>query len=104
MRTSCLSLVILLGLAASAFAQDWAKKMFSETEHDFKTVARGAKVDCGVVPFPTHVGMNRQKSKNHRHYCPFPTHVGMNRRLYWHKGSARSFPTHVGMNRRCMVA
>jgi hypothetical protein len=45
MRTLCLTLVMLLGLAAPAFAQDWAKKMFSETEHDFKTVARGAKVE-----------------------------------------------------------
>jgi hypothetical protein len=45
MRTSCLSLVLLLGLAASAFAEDWTKKMFSETSHDFGTVARGAKVE-----------------------------------------------------------
>ena len=45
MRTSCLSLVLLLGLTASACAQDWAKKMFSETEHDFKTVARGTKIE-----------------------------------------------------------
>jgi hypothetical protein len=45
MKTWCLSLLFLFGLAASAPAQDWAKKMFSETEHDFKTVARGAKVE-----------------------------------------------------------
>ena len=45
MRTSCLSLVLLLGLAASACGQDWAKKMFSDTSHDFGKVARGAKVE-----------------------------------------------------------
>jgi hypothetical protein len=45
MRTSCLSLVLVLGWAATAFAEDWTKKMFSETSHDFGTVARGAKVE-----------------------------------------------------------
>ena len=45
MRTSCLSLVVLLGFAASAVAQDETKSMFSETSHDFGTVARGAKVE-----------------------------------------------------------
>jgi hypothetical protein len=45
MRIPCLSLVILLAVAASARSQDWAKKMFSETTHDFKTVARGAKAE-----------------------------------------------------------
>ncbi|MEZ6116717.1 MAG: DUF1573 domain-containing protein [Pirellulaceae bacterium] len=30
-------------LVSSASAQDWAKKMFAETNHDFGTVARGAK-------------------------------------------------------------
>jgi hypothetical protein len=32
-------------LASSVIAQDWAKKMFNETSHDFGTVARGAKVE-----------------------------------------------------------
>jgi hypothetical protein len=45
MRTWCLSLVFFLGLTAPGFAQDWAKSMFSETTHDFGTVARGAKVE-----------------------------------------------------------
>jgi hypothetical protein len=45
MKTSCLSLVFLFGLAGSAMAQDWAKAMFSETAHDFGTVARGAKAE-----------------------------------------------------------
>jgi hypothetical protein len=39
--------VLLLALlsASSASAQDWAKKMFQTTEHDFGTVARGAKAE-----------------------------------------------------------
>ena len=35
--------------ASSAFGQDWAKEMFSETSHDFGTVARGAKVEYQFV-------------------------------------------------------
>jgi hypothetical protein len=45
MRTPCLAFLLLLGIAGSACAQDWAKKMFSETSHDFGKVARGAKVE-----------------------------------------------------------
>jgi hypothetical protein len=45
MKTSGLSLILFFSLAVSAFGQDWAKKMFSETSHDFGTVARGAKVE-----------------------------------------------------------
>jgi hypothetical protein len=32
-------------VSREAVAQDWAAKMFSETKHDFGTVARGAKVE-----------------------------------------------------------
>ncbi|MCC6125539.1 MAG: DUF1573 domain-containing protein [Pirellulales bacterium] len=45
MKSTCISLVLLLVMAASANSQEWAKKMFSETTHDFKTVARGAKAE-----------------------------------------------------------
>jgi hypothetical protein len=45
MRTSCLTLILALGMTTSAFSQEWAKKMFSETSHDFGKVARGAKVE-----------------------------------------------------------
>ena len=37
-------LVVLIG-ASTAMAQDWARKMFSVSSHDFGTVARGAKVE-----------------------------------------------------------
>lgn len=38
---------LLLTLCSGSFvsAQEWAKKMFETTEHDFGTVARGAKVE-----------------------------------------------------------
>ena len=71
--------------------------------------------------FPTHVGMNRGKSKlTIKQICMFPTHVGMNRealhesilRLYVphtrgdepsamdeNREARYMFPTHVGMNR-----
>ena len=35
--------------AAPAYAQDWAKKMFQTTDHDFGTVARGAKAEFSYV-------------------------------------------------------
>jgi hypothetical protein len=43
--------VILLGLLAGAPAlgQEWARKMFEETEHDFGYVARGAKAEHEFV-------------------------------------------------------
>jgi hypothetical protein len=37
-------LLVLVG-SSSGLAQDWARKMFSESSHDFGTVARGAKVE-----------------------------------------------------------
>ncbi|MFI4877146.1 MAG: DUF1573 domain-containing protein [Blastopirellula sp. JB062] len=41
-RSAILSLAFCLTLASVASAQDWARKMFSVTSHDFGTVARGA--------------------------------------------------------------
>ena len=40
-----LALVLPLVAAAPASAQDWAKKMFTETSYNFGTVARGAKTE-----------------------------------------------------------
>src|SRR5205807_9771104 len=37
-------LLVLVG-SSSSLGQDWARKMFSESSHDFGTVARGAKVE-----------------------------------------------------------
>ncbi len=40
----CVAILVVLGvLADSASAQEWARKMFTTTSHDFGTVARGAK-------------------------------------------------------------
>jgi hypothetical protein len=36
---------MLMLLAARAWSQEWATKMFTETKHDFGTVARGAKAE-----------------------------------------------------------
>ncbi|UUO05510.1 DUF1573 domain-containing protein [Blastopirellula sp. J2-11] len=41
-RSAILSLAFCLMLASVASAQDWARKMFNVTSHDFGTVARGA--------------------------------------------------------------
>jgi hypothetical protein len=45
----CLSLIILSSLTSSTIAQDWTQKMFSETSHDFGTVARGAKAEYKIT-------------------------------------------------------
>jgi len=39
------TLLVLLTSGAGASAQDWARKMFEETKHDFGAVARGAKAE-----------------------------------------------------------
>ena len=43
--TSLLALLFVLMGAVDASAQEWAKKMFKVTSHDFGTVARGAKAE-----------------------------------------------------------
>lgn len=45
MKRLVLWLLLALLSGPSASAQDWAKKMFQTTEHDFGSVARGAKVE-----------------------------------------------------------
>lgn len=42
-RILTLALPLLLAVAHEATAQEWAKKMFKTTSHDFGTVARGSK-------------------------------------------------------------
>ena len=46
-----IGIFLLLALLASSpvFAQQWARKMFKETSHDFGSVARGAKVEYNFV-------------------------------------------------------
>ena len=44
-RAGILSAFCLLILALPAAAQDWAKKLFTVTSHDFGTVANGAKTE-----------------------------------------------------------
>jgi hypothetical protein len=44
-RAGILSAVCILALAVPATAQDWAKKLFTVTAHDFGTVANGAKTE-----------------------------------------------------------
>ena len=48
-RNCVLVLAILLAAAASAPAQEWARKMFKTTKHDFGTVARGSKEQFAFV-------------------------------------------------------
>jgi len=44
-RAGILSAVCILALTVPASAQDWAKKLFTVTSHDFGTVANGAKTE-----------------------------------------------------------
>ncbi|MEZ6071616.1 MAG: DUF1573 domain-containing protein [Pirellulales bacterium] len=52
MRAICSSLLacgVFLGASAAAMAEEWAPKMFETRDHDFGTVARGAKVEYDFV-------------------------------------------------------
>lgn len=44
-RAGILSAVCILAFVAPASAQEWAKKLFTVTAHDFGTVANGAKTE-----------------------------------------------------------
>lgn len=48
-RIPVLALLIALASVSPSFGQDWAKKMFPVTQHDFGTVARGAKAEYRFV-------------------------------------------------------
>jgi hypothetical protein len=43
---TALAIVLLLLAGSRSLAQEWAKKMFDRTSHDFGVVAKGAKVQC----------------------------------------------------------
>jgi len=45
LRKTGLLLVVGLLVGSPCFGQEWAKKMFKKTQHDFGTVARGAKAE-----------------------------------------------------------
>ena len=45
-RILALALPLLLAVVPNAPAQEWARKMFKTTSHDFGTVARGSKQEC----------------------------------------------------------
>ncbi len=49
MRRPALMLLIAVLSATPCVGQDWARKMFKETDHDFGTVARSAKVEYRFV-------------------------------------------------------
>ncbi len=49
LRRSALTVLIAALAVSPCFGQEWAKKMFKETEHDFGTVARGAKAEYRFV-------------------------------------------------------
>jgi hypothetical protein len=48
-RNPVLALIVTLATISPCFGQDWAKKMFPVTSHDFGTVARGAKAEYRFV-------------------------------------------------------
>ena len=48
-RKSLLALLFLLLVASPAVAQEWARKMFETTNHNFGPIARGAKAEYDFV-------------------------------------------------------
>ncbi|HUY91397.1 MAG TPA: DUF1573 domain-containing protein [Pirellulales bacterium] len=44
-RTLLCTMLLVLATHSAASAQEWARKMFEETKHDFGAVARGAKAE-----------------------------------------------------------
>jgi hypothetical protein len=44
-RVAAIITVLCVGLVSPLAAQDWAKKMFAETKHDFGTVAKNAQTE-----------------------------------------------------------
>ncbi len=48
-RKICTVLLLTLLAGSPVFAQQWARKMFKQTSHDFGSVARGAKVEYDFV-------------------------------------------------------
>ncbi len=49
LRRSILMMVVTILAGTPCFGQDWAQKMFKIKEHDFGSVARGAKVEYSFV-------------------------------------------------------
>ncbi len=45
LRQVGLAIVLVLTVGSSVFSQQWARKMFEESKHDFGSVARGAKAE-----------------------------------------------------------
>ena len=48
-RKFLLALIFAVFAILPSFGQEWARKMFKETDHDFGTVARGAKTEYAFV-------------------------------------------------------
>ena len=44
-RTATVAFALLIGITPPASAEDWARKMFDTTDHDFGAVARGSTVE-----------------------------------------------------------
>ena len=49
LRRSIFTLLVIVFASTPCFGQDWAQKMFKVTDHDFGSVARGAKVEYRYV-------------------------------------------------------
>jgi hypothetical protein len=49
LRRALLAVGLTLLVSAPLFGQEWASKMFETTDHDFGTVARGARVEYSFV-------------------------------------------------------
>ena len=49
LRKSSITLLLAILAASPCFGQEWARKMFKDTDYDFGTVARGAKAEHRFV-------------------------------------------------------
>jgi hypothetical protein len=49
LRRSILTIIVVVLACTPCFGQEWAQKMFKEKEHDFGSVARGAKAEFRFV-------------------------------------------------------
>lgn len=83
----CLLLLCGLSLLNPAWGQDWAKKLFKESTHDFATVARGAKSEYVfeiVNPYEEDVHITSVRTSCH---CTTPSiYLGKDTIKTWEKG------------------
>ena len=93
-------LLVSLALASPAMAQEWARKMFETTSHDFGAVARGAKIEYrfkfnNIYEEDVHVSAVRSSCG-----CTLPTIAKDNLKTYEESAIVAAFNTHSFLGQR----